>query len=423
MIILSYIFFVLVLVLLVSFKKYLFIPVTFVICCLNLIVEKLTNPSMQGDTWRLLDFQRVWPEYLLTFFLILIILINNIKVTQYKYTNILIIWAIFTLLSTLFSTDIYRSFLIFPIAFINPFLCYLITIKFYKKHFKVNDSLIINNLIIGLIIFNTIGLILFTMSGGFIYFLSADFFFVRSSMGILLGNAGIQIISLFIPLLLFSQNSILKYSLFSLILFSLIIGSSRGNYIVISVAIIFYYFDIIKKKRSSIIKATSILILIISLINSFFPEYVEFISERFKFKKEGSIIDEAERGEIWSNSIELIKKYPISGIGLGNYHLFDSSGFSDAHNLFLSITTETGILNIFLFIILIFKVFFSRVKSLNHRYLKFGLFIFLLSSLTGNQFFIVSGFVTGISAVLFAIFLALDTIFSEKNIYDIKSSN
>jgi len=85
-----------------------------------------------------------------------------------------------------------------------------------------------------------------------------------------------------------------------------------------------------------------------------------------------------ERLALWSNSVELIKDKPILGYGAGNWDIFYASkGIGDItrlsdekktvsrpHNDYIWITTETGLVGIFLYFLMIGLVFFIAVKCI-----------------------------------------------------------
>jgi O-antigen ligase len=83
--------------------------------------------------------------------------------------------------------------------------------------------------------------------------------------------------------------------------------------------------------------------------------------------KEGS---NAERYKNWTQAAEMIQGYPLGGVGLGNYARSVDPTAADrssiyAHNLFLDIAAETGILNAIIFLCLIFISIWRNVKNDN----------------------------------------------------------
>ncbi len=97
------------------------------------------------------------------------------------------------------------------------------------------------------------------------------------------------------------------------------------------------------------------------------------------------------RLEMWGKSIDLIKKHPWNGVGIGNfsYHIKPSSSFREpiyAHNLFLDFGSEIGILSIIL-LLLIFVAVFSHsslhkknnASNLNNIIISFFIILFIFS--------------------------------------------
>lgn len=76
----------------------------------------------------------------------------------------------------------------------------------------------------------------------------------------------------------------------------------------------------------------------------------------------------------WNNTLQLIEKHPINGVGLGNYkvesipyektQMDDSTISLHSHNDFLEITSETGIINGLLYISIFAFVFFVNAKRI-----------------------------------------------------------
>jgi O-antigen ligase len=81
--------------------------------------------------------------------------------------------------------------------------------------------------------------------------------------------------------------------------------------------------------------------------------------------KEGSNV---ERMKNWSQATEIISDYPLFGIGLGNYSSVIDPTASErssiyAHNLFLDIAAETGILNGLVFVGLILVSIWKNIRG------------------------------------------------------------
>jgi len=146
-----------------------------------------------------------------------------------------------------------------------------------------------------------------------------------------------------------------------------ILSFSRGAYFGLIAGALF--FAIAFLKRSSILGKSAVIaglvLAIVFLLNS------NIISQRlvssFNFK-EGS---NAERYKNWTQAVEIVRDNPLGGVGLGNYaRTVDPALAGDrssiyAHNLFLDIAAETGILNAIVFLALLLVSVRRGVKNGN----------------------------------------------------------
>jgi O-antigen ligase len=139
---------------------------------------------------------------------------------------------------------------------------------------------------------------------------------------------------------------------------------ARGAYLGLFAGTVF--FGIVFLKRSGLLKkalAVGALSLVLAL---FFNSNI--ISQRLSSSfnlKEGS---NAERYKNWVQAVEIIKDHPLGGVGLGNYaRVIDPTAKERssiyAHNLFLDIAAETGILNAAAFLLLVFVSIWRNIKS------------------------------------------------------------
>ncbi|TRZ54365.1 O-antigen ligase family protein [archaeon] len=139
---------------------------------------------------------------------------------------------------------------------------------------------------------------------------------------------------------------------------------SRGAYLGLLAGMIF--FALIFIKRSGVLGkalvAAGVTVVLIFIFNS------NVISQRLVSSfnlKEGS---NAERYKNWVQATEIIRDHPLSGVGLGNYARAINPTAADrssiyAHNLFLDIAAETGILNSVIFALLLLVAIWKNVKS------------------------------------------------------------
>lgn len=109
------------------------------------------------------------------------------------------------------------------------------------------------------------------------------------------------------------------------------------------------------------------------------------------------------RFEMWKGTIEMIKKYPVFGVGIGNYSV-QSPIFRTAnelkvdkdlpwwaHNDYLQMTSETGILGISAFLFLVGTFFYKTINALKlmkkeQRIVAIGLVSSLPATLTHSFF-------------------------------------
>lgn len=162
----------------------------------------------------------------------------------------------------------------------------------------------------------------------------------------------------------------------------LFLTKSLGAWMALLGSVCLYYFIFARKRR-----VVLLLILIISLIVGcivFIRSYgnKEFTTPFFSFQK---------RVSYWSETISVISRYPLTGVGIGNFSLQDTVF---AHNSFLQIWAEAGILGFISLLTIIFLFFKEGIRKIKKRkdeaYL--GMFIagttFVLHNFIDFSFFI-----------------------------------
>lgn len=148
-----------------------------------------------------------------------------------------------------------------------------------------------------------------------------------------------------------------------LVLLSSLLSFSRGAYLglafgLISIPFLFSGFSVRKKLYA-------VIFLLLSVAIAFFPGNPigkRFLSI-FSFE-EGS---NQGRIAMWQVALEKISKQPVLGYGLGNYPFSVKSDVAPrepiyAHNLFLDIATETGIVGLMLFLFALISALLSLAK-------------------------------------------------------------
>ncbi|MCX6766965.1 MAG: O-antigen ligase family protein [Candidatus Moranbacteria bacterium] len=159
---------------------------------------------------------------------------------------------------------------------------------------------------------------------------------------------------------------------------------SRGAYLGLLAGGLF--FALIFLKRSGVLGKTLVAIVAIFVLVFIFNSNI--ITQRLVTSfnlKEGS---NAERYKNWTQAAGMIQDYPLGGVGLGNYAKTVDPTAADrssiyAHNLFLDIAAETGILNAIIFLLLIFVSVWRNIRNNNMLSLGVaaGLIAFLVHSI------------------------------------------
>lgn len=156
--------------------------------------------------------------------------------------------------------------------------------------------------------------------------------------------------------LVFYLQKIKKTYLFLLVFLIIadLLTFSRGGYLGLASGFVFLAFYFIPQmSRRYKITGAAILFLLVSFL--FIPGP---ISQRFLSSFNLSEGSNAGRIETWNKVIEVISCHPILGVGIGNYPL-EIKATADyrepiyAHNAYLDIAAETGIINALIWIILL----------------------------------------------------------------------
>lgn len=171
--------------------------------------------------------------------------------------------------------------------------------------------------------------------------------------------------------------------------FLLFTRNRSGIIILAVVAILYIIFIFLKKEKGNKLKSLSLFlgVLLISFLISLFPVKG---TERPDFQSTASTLFDSEfksnmlRLSFWNASIQMIKEGPLTGVGLfkwsGNYPKYNSNYFNDenvthihsihAHNDFLELFAENGIVSSLIFLlifILISFILLTRIKN-NQKY-------------------------------------------------------
>lgn len=159
------------------------------------------------------------------------------------------------------------------------------------------------------------------------------------------------------------RGKILGIVSFLVILFADLLTFSRGGYLGIAACIFVLLGPIIS--RISTFKK-----MVLFLFSACFFIFLVFcqnpITQRFSSSFNFSEGSNSGRIETWKQAILIFRENPL-GVGLGNYPLAvkPSANYREpiyAHSIYLDIVTETGILCLFIWILLIISTFFSFWK-------------------------------------------------------------
>jgi O-antigen ligase len=174
------------------------------------------------------------------------------------------------------------------------------------------------------------------------------------------------------------------------------------------------------KKYIFIIAGLSMFFLVTTVVKQKFDiDIIELYSARFF--GDGQALETVEddgRVKIYKESFEILQRNVISGSGISTFSELNTSGFSNAHNIFINVLVERGIIGLLLLLIFIYYIFSINKRALRSfighkeeyeflRLLKIGLIGFFIIGLTGNDLFINSGFINGWATYLLMFLLAI----------------
>lgn len=164
--------------------------------------------------------------------------------------------------------------------------------------------------------------------------------------------------------LLYGKGWQLWHSAMSLLLFGcLVLTQSRGALLGFSAATIVIAFSLGGKKVRALLLGST---LVAALLSGLFPHY--FSTLLSQITSDSAVSTGAVRLEIWSRAYYMIQDFPFTGIGMGNfqqllelmYPLFLTSEIiPHAHNLFLQIATDLGLIGLISWLAIVIVVMAS----------------------------------------------------------------
>lgn len=368
----------------------------------------------------------------LFFVFILIILFLSKKViyikTRYKkilkgFNYIIILWIITNIFSTLFSIDIYRSFLLFIIGVLGPaFVFYIITSK-TKVNYRIFNFLLLSLISSGIVTL---------LYGFFIRFRYQYIYNIEATLNDLRtfgSNSEIGVISFVMPFIFVNTiesdnkyvNKLVLSTFRILSIWWIIVALSRWGYFTFFIAFILTFF--LDRGNNKKYYYFIIFFLIFVLLFTFSNNIIEMIIYRFSggdiFKIDyiiGKTIEDL-RWQIWENAFKVIKKNIFFGVGIGNHPIISPLGTTSAHNMFINILVERGILTCLIFIGII--IFFYRAcfkfRKLSNNYqlkkislmLSLGITTFIIWSLIGGPLIISTIYIYTLRSYYFFYIIAL----------------
>jgi len=191
-------------------------------------------------------------------------------------------------------------------------------------------------------------------------------------------------ILLIVFLFLDNKNSELKikykkaifYSLFFIFITALFFTFSRGAWLAVLAGGFFMLISFVIKRDLQSQKEMLIAILLSSiLIGVLFFQYNELVITRLGDNSRLEIKSRIERVASYNEALQIIKKYPLIGVGLGNYTLAlsreipnqESFYYQPTHNVFLLVFAETGIIGLLFFVGLIIIMFVRLLRRCASR--------------------------------------------------------
>lgn len=172
--------------------------------------------------------------------------------------------------------------------------------------------------------------------------------------------------------LISNKKNILLTSAYSIILILFLISismtSKRSMLIVVPLVSMMMILVYVYNQRNNIIKLFTTLLIIVSPI--FYKIFIlDKLTELLQSGKGSSVLSNREL--YWNIAIDMIKEKPFLGHGINSYDirfnmLRGHSGFAGAHNSFLQVFAELGIIGFLLFISFILTNLIITFRSFNH---------------------------------------------------------
>ena len=314
---------------------------------------------------------------------------------RYKFFKSYIIFIILSFISIFYSQNYTLSFVDFSRIITTLFLFVNFTYLFYDSKIKL-DQIIVVILIIDLFVisYSFIPLIEFILDNSFALI---DFNSVPNSLRGPTGNKNILasylVFNVPFAFYLLSLNKTFYNILSSLTIFlttiTIVLLSSRASIIsLFFISFLFFIYFIITFKKYNF---TPLLFISLSFASSFFISKI-FIPTSFNVVDKVQSIQATDtstnyRVILWENAIDYISINPFIGCGIGNWKIQSLPYWKDrltgytipyhAHNDFLELTTETGIIGGLSYLLIFILIFFLIISNFKKSSL-FSLLLFAL---------------------------------------------
>lgn len=196
------------------------------------------------------------------------------------------------------------------------------------------------------------------------------------------------------------QSKLIKVCHLMLFVISLLLTGKRGPVVFIGAAMFaVYYLHLSNRPKGRIVRIIGIGILVICLfaiLFSIFPSLSTFLNRFISLSESGDITLGRER--YWQLAIMCFARNPIFGIGWGRFEAVSAEMYSnavDAHNNYLQILCETGIVGFLIFMGMALAGLYRTVKLYQQCILKSEetFYTYLIAFSVGFQiFFLLYGF-------------------------------
>ena len=279
--------------------------------------------------------------------------IKKIQILKYP----LILFSLAIIISTIFSIDKFNSLREIYKYVTGLFLFLIITSLTSKERIRIIRTIILAGLIISLLavyqyFFGFQNVMDYIARKGITDYFTLDYLARRRVyLPFATPNALAGYLILVLPLVLIIKDK-KRWIILLSIFFALLLTKSLGAFLsIFLVSIIYFYLEGKLEKRKVIFLLG--LLVIMGLV---------FMARSTTQKQHTQpIFSTTMRLSYWKDTLEIIKESPFTGVGLGNFNLAQSRY---AHNSYLQLWAEMGILGIISILWLVATVFKSALKNI-----------------------------------------------------------